>query len=145
MKTIMVLGILFLSILILDFKSKKKDFFVRDILEVGFILYFILLKIKGGHIPQRISIYFLIYFPIYFSDYIDKFKRRKEISVALIVLLFVYGNYQLFKASAVARNINNKSRVSGQFKLQFFNDYKDLNGKYIPYTDQEIEYEILDN
>lgn len=144
-KTITALGFLFLAILVLDFKSKKKDFFLSDILKVGFILYFILIKIKGGHIPQRISIYFLIYFPIYFSSYIYKFKQRKEISIALIVLLFAYGNYQLFKSSISAKKNDNKSRVSGQFKLQFFNDYKDLNGKYIPYTDQEVEYEISDN
>lgn len=144
-KTITALGFLFLAILVLDFKSKKKDFFLSDILKVGFILYFTLIKIKGGHIPQRISIYFLIYFPIYFSSYIYKFKQRKEISIALIVLLFAYGNYQLFKSSISAKKNDNKSRVSGQFKLQFFNDYKDLNGKYIPYTDQEVEYEISDN
>lgn len=145
-KVISILFLLFIGILLLkiNFKIKlnQEEIFFYNIVLMGFLFYFISYKLVGGHVPLRISLYFLFYFPIYFSNYFLKIKHSNILSLYLIVLLFIFGNYRTFKYSLRERE-NSEERVSKQFKLMFFKDYKNLNGKYIP-MNKKVDYEIRD-
>lgn len=109
-----------------------------NIVFTGFLLYFIFLKLIGGHVPLRVGLYFLLYFPILISNYINRLKYKKIISLFFIIGLFFFGNYRLIKYSNIEMEIE---RVSKQFRLMFFLDYEDLNGKYLPVRGK-VEYQI---
>lgn len=141
-KILIILFIIFLIILLVNLffkiKPNEEEKFLINIIFTGFVLYFIFLKLIGGHIPLRIGSYFLFYYPIFISAYINKLRYKKVISLFFIITLFSFGNYKLIKESI--REIETE-RVSRQFKLMFFLDYDDLNGKYIPKRGK-VEYQI---
>lgn len=135
-KIILGLFILFLIAEIINKNYKIKRDLYGELSIVGFILYFLSFKFYGGHLPQRISIYFLIYFPIYFSNSVINLKYYKVINLILMIIFYSYGNFSIFRDSKLPII----ERSSSQFRLQFFNDYEDLNGKYIP--GYKVDYKI---
>lgn len=135
-KSVLLVFILYLIMIVIikisKVKLSKEEKFQIHIVELGFLI-FLLLGIKiGGHVPMRVSIYFLIFFPIIFSNIIDKLKKKKVIVILISGCLFIIASLNLLKI------VNNEyknlgGRASYNYKLLFFYDYNDLNGKYTPH------------
>lgn len=122
-----------------NLKLSKKDKFYNDLIVFGIVL-FILLAIKiGRHVPMRVSLYFFIFFPIFFSNIFNYLKKRRIIEVLLIILLFLFSNFNLMRI-AIKEYGKVDFRSSWHFKLLLFNEYEDLAGKYTPNGKIEYEY-----
>lgn len=134
-KSIIFIFILYLVMITLIKLSKQRlnedEKFQKHVINLGFLL-FIVLSIKiGGHVPMRTTVYFFVFFPILFTNIINKLKNKKSIIIFISGCLFIIASLNLLKI------VNNEyknlgGRASYNYKLLFFYDYNDLNGKYIP-------------
>lgn len=119
-------------------KLTEVEKYYCELINVGILIFLLTSITIGGHIPMRIGLYFLIVFPIYFSKILNKMKIKKQTEIIIIVMLFLFANFNLIR---VSYNEYFEVRKSWYFKLSFFNDYNDIVGKYTPHGKVEFNEE----
>lgn len=115
--------LIILVMLIYELKNKKKlerlYIYNRNLFLVGFFLY-ITCKISfSGHLPYRISWYFLIHILVVISYLTNELKNKKVIQLLLIVVLFFKADIEIIKEN-YRNNIIQKSLKTRRDDLYYF-------------------------